>query len=492
MRIFVYIIALTFALASWSVPIHDPDLGWHLFGGSWIVAHGELPSFDPINSLNLTWTDYHWLAQILFYKLYEAGGYELLRLFFGLLIGYLGILIVDICYLTTRRKGHPYLILIAFGIALTIITVLTTIRPHAIALVLIALSYRRLLQQKTTWELPYLFLLASLCVNIHVYWIMIPFLWFCYRAVPRLLRVNSKESVAYAWGGLIILSLSGLVSPYGIFNSTGEIFANYLVIYDYLVMPASLREIIHELKGTFAVGGIVSILSVVIIAILFRYTKYRHLQAKPGNLFSLFGLLILSIRSLKFATLFGLVTAPQVARNLTHAKRKFFPNALIFRQGITQVVLIVVFAFGVFRAINLSPFVYDNTLFLDDNVPLNACRKIASLNLKSKSHKHLRVLTHFNDGGWCRWAAYLENPDLDLRVTADGRTQLVPGAEIYRLVELYNLHGHWATTLHNIAPDVILAHKDLPLAQLLVRAQTEWRVIHEDPKYAVFARQKSY
>ena len=210
----LYCTAVLYGLTLWYHPAHDPDLGWHLAGGAWITDHHAIPLHDFINSFNQLWHDYHWLAQILIYKIYQVGGLEALRLALGVLMAYLCTLLLDIIWLSSPRRQPTTVILAGFFGAITLITHVTSVRPQMLSLCLVALAVRRLIQPATRWELPYLFALTVLLVNIHVYWAFIPFLWLLYRCVPRFTG-GETFSAAYAWGGVALLALCGLVSPYG-------------------------------------------------------------------------------------------------------------------------------------------------------------------------------------------------------------------------------------------------------------------------------------
>ena len=55
----------------------DPDTYLHIAAGRWIIAHGSIPTSDPFShSLsNAPWTSHEWLAEIIFAKAYELGGW---------------------------------------------------------------------------------------------------------------------------------------------------------------------------------------------------------------------------------------------------------------------------------------------------------------------------------------------------------------------------------------------------------------------------------
>jgi hypothetical protein len=63
--------AWAFALALFvsCLPIHSPDLFWHLSAGRWMAAHRAIPSSDPFSFTRLgePWLDFEWLLQLFWY-----------------------------------------------------------------------------------------------------------------------------------------------------------------------------------------------------------------------------------------------------------------------------------------------------------------------------------------------------------------------------------------------------------------------------------------
>src|SRR5271154_7211927 len=52
----------------------DPDFGWHLRAGQWIVQNHAVPRTDPFSvyGRDRPWVDYSWLFDIFFAKAYRA------------------------------------------------------------------------------------------------------------------------------------------------------------------------------------------------------------------------------------------------------------------------------------------------------------------------------------------------------------------------------------------------------------------------------------
>jgi len=64
-------------------PISNPDLGWHLSAGRYIVEHGAIPRQDFLSwtKLGQPWMDFEWGTQLLYLGLFQIGGHTALWLF---------------------------------------------------------------------------------------------------------------------------------------------------------------------------------------------------------------------------------------------------------------------------------------------------------------------------------------------------------------------------------------------------------------------------
>ncbi len=467
------------------MPAHDLDLGWHLLGGQWILEHGTVPSEDLINAFNPTWVDYHWLAQIGMSLVYAEWGFNGLRLALGLLMACLAKVLLDIIFRSAGRRLSTIETTLFFLGAMTLIGQVTSIRPQMIAILGVALALRRLLAAPSRFEIPVLFVLSVILTNIHVYWIFVPLLWFIYRCLPRLLRRRHLDG-RYAWGGFVILLLAGFVSPYGLLGNSATlpfgIWTNYSLLLDYAVTTHDLKESIAEFRGSLTVDGFLPLLFIAYALVIGAGFNLRRFLVKFPASCSAALTLFLAFRTLKFMAIFGVMGLPLLSRmarilprNIPHRRRKLIEKSTCILFCLSAAELCVYY----------FPLRYDTTPYFKE-LPLDACRTIASLPLAHSADKPVRVLTHFNYGGWCRWAIYQANPRLDYRVITDGRTQFVP-AEHYTLsFDLFRLHYDWAHTLKSWAPDIALVEKNHALAQVLLRATGSWKMVYEDEKFALF------
>jgi Flp pilus assembly protein TadD, contains TPR repeats len=79
LRVSLTVLALSYALFAGIRTTGDPDLGWQLATGRWIVQHHIIPFGDV---LSYTAVGHEWvypvLSQVIFYSLFRLGGYSLL------------------------------------------------------------------------------------------------------------------------------------------------------------------------------------------------------------------------------------------------------------------------------------------------------------------------------------------------------------------------------------------------------------------------------
>ncbi len=121
--------------------VTDPDFGWHLRTGEYIVSTLSIPHFDffSFTASGQTWITHEWLAQVLMYLLYRLGGFGALTLFFALASTItFGALFLR-CDGLSSPDGQPYVA--AFVVLLAAISAAPFwgARPHTISLLLASL-----------------------------------------------------------------------------------------------------------------------------------------------------------------------------------------------------------------------------------------------------------------------------------------------------------------------------------------------------------------
>jgi hypothetical protein len=169
------VVGALFLVGLFSTQADDPDVWWHLKTGQYILQHHALPSPDPFSytsnigaaaypgeeltrQFNLT---HEWLAQVLLYSLFAAGGFPAIILFRALLL-------TAICGITgilaARRSGSFYGGVAAALAVAHVAAVFTADRPPLLTFLLVAVFVLALELRRGLWLLP---LLSVVWANAH-------------------------------------------------------------------------------------------------------------------------------------------------------------------------------------------------------------------------------------------------------------------------------------------------------------------------------------
>lgn len=166
----IIFLAVVFVLAA--VPVADYDTGYHLATGQYIVTHKAVPLYDIFSytASGARWIAHYWLADVIFYLVYQLAGYWGLIVFVALMAAATyGILV-----LTVRLRSKNLPLTLFLMVPFVILTARTwqfwIIRPQifgylfATLLVFILEKWRLNRNKKFLYWLPPLFLLWG---NLH-------------------------------------------------------------------------------------------------------------------------------------------------------------------------------------------------------------------------------------------------------------------------------------------------------------------------------------
>lgn len=479
MKALVSIALVIFGLSQWGRAVHDPDLGWQLLGGSWILEHGRLPPFDFINSLNSSWHDYHWLSQIALAYVYDIGGFPALRISFGILMAALALIFAATAYAQrSSRSSHLIVSFIAIT-CLFLIAPVSSIRPQMMAVLVIGIAQLKLIQKPKPTEPFVLFLLTVLLANFHVYWVFIPLLWFLYRLVPALINRGPKHPAHIFWHAPL-LCFAGFCTPYT--------WQNYALLWDYANLAPILKESIREFRSAFAISLKIGLILSALIFIWARMVNLRRLRSKPGQYLAAALGFVLSMVSVKYLTLCALFSIPFLSAAM-HAGIRLHASRLLKRErmfvlfSLAPLACLVAY-FAILHFPKFGPEATEEVIA--KRYAADTCKILPTLELApSNGRDHVRLATDFNHGGWCRWAAAQANPHFDIRVTTDGRTQYVPAKRLEDSINLFSGRAGWEETLKEISPDAVLVSQTSALKQLLL-LKPEWQIAYQDQNFSIF------
>jgi hypothetical protein len=274
----------------------DPDFGWHLKTGEWIWENQALPKTDLFSYTmpNYPWRLHSWFSEVIFFKLFEIGGYSGLAIFVGLVL-------TAAFWLTVGRKKIAF---VFFPLSLAVLAGLgyVSVRPRVVSVLLAAVCFSVLRESfekpKKLYILPFLFLIWS---NLHGGFPIVVVVLGLAAIVDlgRFLR-GEKEAGVHFWALLLAGALSGLavaVNPYG-FSIYEEIFKEMA-----LGQKAHLRILEWLPYGTFSWEVI--FYTGIFLALAFFFRKRLNLF-EAGVSFLLLGATLLSSRFLIYFLLFSL------------------------------------------------------------------------------------------------------------------------------------------------------------------------------------------
>ncbi len=219
-------------------PAVDPDLGWHLGTGRWIIENGRVPLTDPFSWSvpGRRWIAHEWLTEVAMHWIRSVGGDTLLIIVWAA--------IITAAWGLLHRTGRILGASRAWSASLTALGAVSTIhtwgvRPQMLTLVLTAFVGMRMHRWTRAsghagaapWDLVPL---VALWVNLHggyIFGIVMVIVFACgttgERLIPRLLPLGAKpptaRSLMQVWGlvaGCIAASLcspntiDGLIYPF--------------------------------------------------------------------------------------------------------------------------------------------------------------------------------------------------------------------------------------------------------------------------------------
>lgn len=175
----------------------DPDFGWHLASGQYIVAHG-IPYHDIYSYTMPTfpWIDHEWLADVCNYLIYHyLGGYVALSVVYAAMW-------TAAVWLLTRLTAHRLLVLLVVTLLLPFAGIRAITWTALLSSVLIVLGQSK--RSKALYIIPVVMLLWA---NVHGSFV-VGILYLLWR-----LLANRNMTNAFV---LVISALVTLVTPYGI------------------------------------------------------------------------------------------------------------------------------------------------------------------------------------------------------------------------------------------------------------------------------------
>lgn len=441
-------------------PLSDPDLGWHLAGGMWILDHGKVPQRDPLAAPGNFWLCYSWLPEVVFALVYHVTGFAGLRLLQGLLLAFqVGVFLF---YLracvpgVVFTRGTALTLLVVLLFLLPLIAPVWKLRPQVMSLTLFSLVL--LLMKRNQMTFVRLLAITVLWVNIHIYWVFLPAMVFINKVVFGNQRLHWFVQV-------VLLVAAGMLNPYG--------WRHFEGLWQYAFHHKMAYSLINEFQPTSPRLGLV--FGVYVLLVLFLFFSVRSIIRKASlselSIFTLF--FVASILQAKYLPLFAIVSAallvPVILVRFSSQRFKE-DQELVWEKGLQGPSWLLLGVSGLF--ILACMVVVDWRSNVDPKY--TTLRQVVDWlreNPPSPDKSQIVVLNTFGDGGWLAFYFYLskgtEESESRFKISIDGRTLVMGETRLSQYQQLQWLRNGWESVIQDWTPDVAVLPYSLPLVTSL-------------------------
>jgi hypothetical protein len=456
----------------------DPDFGWHLRTGEYIVTTPGIPRVDffSYTANGEPWVTHEWLVQVVIYLLYATTGLGGLVFFFALLTT----LSYWLIYL--RSDNHPYVAGFTVLFAALAGAPFWGIRPQTVALLLTGAflflldRYRR---RGASRELALLVLLMLVWANSHGSFALGPILILVYLSGDVLDRVVKwPERAPNRWRDSQILALVAALCVAVI-----ALNPNGLALYPYPFQTLGsgvIQNLIQEWQPpdlrqlTMVPFGLMLAATVALLGASRRRVDLVWLLLLAALTFA-------SLRSARQISIWVLIAAPVIASALPHvlpfpatAPRLVPPSRN--RPVLNAAVFLLVLVGLALRLLNVvtGQAQAERQLFPEDAVAQMSARSLQG-----------PIFNQYEWGGYLIWRLYPRE-----RVFIDGRSDLysLNGDRIVReYLEVLTAQPGWQSILTRYRVNLVLVGPGAPVAAAL-RSDGGWQLEHEDSTALLFRK----
>jgi len=458
--------------------LSDPDLGFHLKAGKWIIENGSFPSKDTFTYTvnNNDYTDLHWLFQLSVFLLYSLISYKGLSIVVCLLSLWLMFLLLK----RQRLLNIPFgLTGVLLFVAYLIIEPRIVLRPEMftyifITLMLLLLDSYYYFGKKQLFFLPIIMLLWC---NMHSLFIL-GFVLIGAYFISIALRDKKVDKHFLMW--MIASVAVCFINPYFYkgFTFPLELFSRFD---SNNIYNQHIKEFISFFNlDHFVVKDILFILYFAIASLLFLFTLTKR---KWHEFILLAVFLYLALISIRNIPLFTLIALPIIGRSMEdfkdYIKNEIFYKSTFWIEKTVYYLLIIIPILLMFRLFTNTYYIGENS-FSKTGIGLDDYQQPTAASDYLLQHKlDGRIINSIGFGGWLEWS--LSQPAF-----IDGRLEVMKE-------DLYNeVVKSWSNGLKALIdkyqPKLIVYSylKYFPWTEQLA-GMPDWKLIYLDGNTAVFA-----
>lgn len=447
----------------------DPDVGWQVQSGAWILHHHAFPHTDPFSRTEAgkAWQDYSWLFDLLLLKLYAWFNLDGLVLYTAAM----ATAIMATIYRLVSRVQPDFIRCATLTVAALLCVARDfTPRPWLFTILLfvleldILLQFRRVRRARVLCWLPPIF---AIWANLHIQFVdglLVLGIAACEPLVARWAKWGDAPAPARPlWIAFAACIAAPLLNPYG------------AGIYRDAWIMGSQAGVLNTVGEMHAMAfRSLSAYVLLFLALGAASALFRRGRPAPFEVLLLALSAALSFRSQRDAWLLAVVAVSLIAEKLRPTAEE--PAATpLWTVPITLAVTCAFFAFGFF-ALQVN------------NTRLHAFQAkelpAAAVNFVRDRHYAGPLFNDYNWGGYLIW-------QLGLPVTIDGRAGLYGDANIARSLDTWGGRPHWDSDPALESAALVIGPARAPLTQLL-RLDPRFQLAYEDQVAAVFVRRSSH
>jgi hypothetical protein len=447
--------------------VNDPDLGWHLRSGQWILQNHSFPRTDPfsIYGADKPWIAYSWLFSVLLYKLHQWMGLSGIAVFEVVIRTALAFALYDMA----RRLGSGFW----RAAALTVLALYPMFRiigprPGMFTILFLIFEFSILAASRSArsalWLLPPLF---ALWANLHIQFVYGLFVLGVFAGEPllnSLLRYRSEHRFALRgklpWLVLAASFLATLLNPYA--------WRVYQTVFQYIGQTKAFNSIIELQAMDFRYPANFALLFLGLAA---AYALGWRRNFRPVQVFLLLFSAALAFRAVKDVWFLSIVCLWILAENPAGETVRPALNSLRHKIAVPVCVLAVLLFAA--RRYGLTNDMLQ--MSYDGRFPEAAARYIEQHRLPGP------LFNDFNWGGFLIWRLP------QYRVSIDGRTNVHGDDRVGRYGDTWRGKPGWDSDPDLAQANLVLAPKAYALFELL-RKDSRFRLVFEDSQAAVFVR----
>jgi hypothetical protein len=466
----------------------DTDTWWHLKSGQLMWERGEILHADPFSHSvrGQPWINHGWLVQILLWPVYQGLSLAGLALLLAVIVTLSFALVYFQC------EGKPFVAAFTVLLGAVASSVIWSIRPQIVSLLLAAVVLYLLDRYKQTgrlrwlWPLP---LLVVLWVNCHGGFVIAFLLMGCYIAGEALNRLTAAAPSRFRIQPLALVTLVSI--PAVLVNP------NTIHMIPYAFQTVSIGELqnfiqewaapdFHKLQ--FQPFIWLLLLTLVAMGLSRRRADWTDLA-----LVGLFGYMgLLSVRNI---ALFALVTPPVLTRHavavlddlatanprlswlaaLTHTLPAPRPRRT---QALLNTLLLALAVIGAGVKVGLDLVRLQDSDVWGQGLPLEAAEYLRDHDLPGQ------MFNSYNWGGYLIWSLYPNKP-----VFVDGRTDLyaLNSQVLEDYAQVHWIRPDWPQILDKYGIGYIVTERT-GLLDAMLAVTGDWDAIYQDDVAVIYAR----